>query len=201
MNFRVPARCSSCRLIFPSGIALSNVINVTFRGNSTTCPRCRSPASIIDGSFDFVGNVLRVHSAPPETIEVIKILQEALREAQSGKPDDEVLANLEKKSPETARGLKSLLSKTGTTLAVGLFLILGGCDIQSKLDWNVLVDQVHTYTTGKAPYPIPGAAQANADTKPKISRQHRRWLERQNKKKQRQHGSRPLRKPSAHPAD
>lgn len=49
----IPAFClnNNCRLVFPSGIALTNCKNITFSECSAVCPRCGSKGKIIDGSY------------------------------------------------------------------------------------------------------------------------------------------------------
>jgi hypothetical protein len=69
----------------PSGIVVENSINVTFSGDSRVpCGRCGRPAQIINGTYDFVGDVVRmVRSADLSLAEVVD-LQRAVKAARSG---------------------------------------------------------------------------------------------------------------------
>jgi hypothetical protein len=199
----LPAYCPKCGLVFASNAITfrGNATNVTLGGNREPCPRCGGMAEGIDGNFDFVGNAIRVNRASPRTLAILTVIQAALVEAQQGKPESEVIATIEKASPELATEIRKKVSRAGQPVLVALLLsLLATCSISTTgtLNWNQLVDQVRVYQTGKAPYPglersAPNASEPEA--KPKMSRQQRRYKERQTKKQQqrteRQHPKKP----------
>jgi ribosome-associated translation inhibitor RaiA len=194
----LPSHCPKCGLIFESNVfgELSNASNITFKNIGTSCPRCGGIAQAIDGTFDFVGNAIKVKSAPPRTLAILSVLQKALEEAQQGKPEGEVLSKIEQASPELASAIQATIAKSGKPILVVLLLsLLATCSTNTTLNWNQLVDQVHVYATGSDPYPT-GSIQAEPEAKPKISRQQRRYKERQTKKRQRQTEPRKPAKPS-----
>ncbi len=192
----LPCHCPYCGLVFVSDfMSFNNSSNITFHRVGVACPNCGNTAGAIDGTFDFVGNSIRVIDAPPRTIAILSILQTALSESQQGKPEAEVISKIEKASPELALAIQKKVSASGKPILIGLLLtLLAGCSMNTTLDWNQLVDQVHVYATGSDPYPT-GAIQSQSEATPKISRQQRRYKERQAKKQQRQTEPRPSTKP------
>jgi hypothetical protein len=189
----LPSHCPKCGIVFLSdAFSLVNVTDAMFRNIRVGCPNpgCGGIANGLDGTFDFVGNAINVKHATPRTLAILAVLQSALREAQQGKPEAEVISEIEKASPELAHAIQKKVSTSGKPLLAGLLLtLLAGCSMDTRLDWNRLVDQVHVYSTGANPYPgleQAEASQSESGEKPKPSRQQRRYKERQAKKQQRQ---------------
>lgn len=149
----------------------------------------------IDGTFDFVGNAIRVSNAPPRTIELLSALQGALRKAEQNKPAAEVISEIEQTSPELASAIQKKVSSTGAHILAGLLVtLLAGCSMSTTLDLNVLLDQIHVYATGAEPYAA-DSVQPRSEETHRTSRQQRRHIERQAKKQQRQNEQRHSRKP------
>jgi hypothetical protein len=167
-------------------INVNSALGITFHNNQVQCPNCRKTAAGIDGTFDFVKNTIAVRSAPPRTIAILEILQSALHEANHGKPDAEVIAKIEKASPELATAIKAKISRARKPALAALLmaLLVSSCSMATNatLDWNKLVDQVHVYATGATPYPT---TQSSSADNTRVTRQQRRHQERQEKKKQR----------------
>jgi hypothetical protein len=185
---RLPAHCSHCGLIFITPFGGSNSRNMMYRDNAAQCPRCQHIASVVDGTFDFVGNTIRVISAPPRTIAILSVLQEALRAANAGKNQEEIVAGLKQHSPEFAKAAETAIKGGRITLAMLLLYLLASCstNFQQTLDWNKLVDQVRVYMTGATPYPDLGKKETSpsSEQQSEPSRQQRRQRERQIKKQQ-----------------
>jgi hypothetical protein len=196
----LPAHCPHCGHTFIStdlsGIDARIIINSV----AVECPRCGKSADVLDGQYDFVGNAINVSGAPKKTIEILTALQTALRAAQAGEREQEILAKIGKASPELAVEAQDAVRKGGIYLLILLLLaLLHGCtqNIHESVDWNELVDQAHTYITGSDPYPIERThteAQESDDKSPKMSRQLRRQQERQSRKQQKQVARQPSRK-------
>ena len=159
---------------------------------AVTCPRCGKSADVLDAQYDFVGNAINVSGASKKTIEIFTALQTWLRAAQGGEQEQEILAEIEKASPELAFKAQDAVRKGGISLLILLLLtLLHGCtqNIHETVDWNELVDQAHSYITGSDPYPIVRnhtEAQESDDKSPKMTRQQRRKQERQSRKQGRQ---------------
>ena len=178
----VPAHCPHCGRVFVSTlINFDPGSSVTIKNVGVTCPFCRQVADAVDGTFDFIGNFVRVRNAPPRTIAILEILQSALTAAQKGEPDAKVLDKIKDASPELAREIHQATTSSGKPL-LGLLLLLlaGNCSTttNTSLNWNQLVDQVRVYATGADPYP----GLENSAEKPKMNRQQRRSQERQTRK-------------------
>ena len=156
--FKVPAVCESCGLIFPSGIVVTSATNVTVRGNRCgPCPRCGSMGHSIDATFDFVGNVLRVVSATPEALDVLRRIQEAIKAANEAKTTEEAVRKTSEILPE-AKDKIAATAGGGTAAIVGLLIALmtscsNSVKIEGKVDFNRLFDQV---TERSAPARLPG---------------------------------------------
>lgn len=195
-----PVHCDHCGLFFFSKAFSVNAINALMRGNEETCPQCGELARGLDGTFDFVGNEITVRSATPRTLEILKALQAAIKAEAEGKSDDEIISHVEKASPELAAATKEA-AKTGGRglLAVILVLLAAQCSmsVNSTLDINQLIDQVHVYTTGSAPYPGSGQTQKALPSEQKAgpNRQQRRQQERQSRKTPQSSGPRAALKP------
>jgi hypothetical protein len=179
----IPAHCPHCGRVFvSSAFSFGLAATVVLENNKTNCPFCGKTADIVDGTFNFLGNVVQVTNAPPRTIAIIKVLQAALNAAQQGEPDTKVLDKIKDASPELADQIQKATVASGKPL-VGLLLLLlaGNCSIATNTspDWNQLVDQVRVYATGGDPYPGLG----NSAEKTKMNRHQRRSQERQTKKK------------------
>jgi hypothetical protein len=189
----VPAHCPHCGLIFP--VNFGYVQSLTLNNVRVGCPSCKNYAQTVDGTFDFVGNAIRVRNAPPRTIAILEVLQSALAAAQKGEADSKVLAKIKKASPELAEEIQKATVSSGTPLlALLVTLMVGNCSMttNTSLNWNQLIDQVWVYATKAAPYPNLGGP---AET-PKINRQQRRSQERQTKKQPQQPEPPPPKKPA-----
>ena len=77
------AICERCGTAFPSGFVVENSRSIEFRGNrSGPCPKCGGMGNVLDGIFDFVGNTIRVISAPERTLAELAALEALLQEAR-----------------------------------------------------------------------------------------------------------------------
>lgn len=200
----LPAHCDHCGLTFVSNfISVENARDITFQDIAISCPRCGGTAHGVDGRFDFLGEAIKVKSAPPRTLAILEVLQEALRAAQAGEEADRILARMEQAAPEFAPAAHAAVKKGGlVTLIALLVYLLTNCSahVQQSLDWNQLIDQAHVYLTGSDPYPGLGQKEARSsepERKRELSRQQRRQQERQAKKQQ-QRSERPVKRKPKH---
>lgn len=122
----LPAHCDNCGLFFISrAIGGSGAVrHLTIENVTVSCPRCGHGARAIDGTFDFVGNAIRVRRAPPQTLAILEVLQEALRAAQAGASQEEIARPIERVSPELAARAGSLISRFGLHAFVYLLIWL-----------------------------------------------------------------------------
>lgn len=86
------AVCTYCKLIFEDrGIVIQDSTNVTISNSSTTCPKCRSRAKYLDGTFNFDSNgIISVLSAPQFTIDILNRIKSIVMDVQNRKisPED-----------------------------------------------------------------------------------------------------------------
>jgi hypothetical protein len=86
------AVCIKCKLIFEDrGIVIQDSTNVTISNSSTTCPKCRSRAKYLDGTFNFDSNgIISVLSAPQFTIDILNRIKSIVEDVQNRKisPED-----------------------------------------------------------------------------------------------------------------
>ncbi len=201
MMFSPPARCRACGSVFYSGFAadLGGCGSITLKGCKTNCPSCGGTADIIDGTFDFVGNAIRLQNPSSELIAVLTALQSALRAAQNG--DIEATEAALREAPSNvAEAAILLIQRYGLRpFTFMLMFLLTSCSTEATLDVNKIVDQFHVYITGAQPYPFEtkdtnDATKTHIDA-PKndaptgsISRQQQRQLNRQSQKRQNSSG-------------
>lgn len=81
------AICSKCKLIFEDrGIDIADSQNVTLSNNYTKCPKCKSKARFLEGTFNFDTNgIATVLSAPQFTTEILDKIKGLLEQAQKRK--------------------------------------------------------------------------------------------------------------------
>lgn len=163
---------------------------MTIANVGVICPNCSKMARLIDGNYDFVNYAITVRTADPRDVEILKILQTALRAAMNNDSSGATIAHLAAASPEFAKYAQEAATKFGIpTLILVLYALLYSCSTQANLNWNELVDQFHVYLTDAAPYPSEERrdAQENMPQRPQaLNRHQRRQQEHRAKKQQRQ---------------
>ncbi len=99
------ARCPNCNLFFvASGFSFENTLEVTLEGNMQNCPRCGSWANILDGVYNFFGNVVEIVKAPQTTLDHLKELKSLLEQIERGDKTPEEAANdIERLSPQLSK--------------------------------------------------------------------------------------------------
>lgn len=177
----IPAHCTKCGAVFVSPqLNFPNARGITIIDVGVSCPNCGGMADAIEGTFDFVGNFIKVYPGTPRrTIAILSVLQKALRESQEGAVDTAVIDTIAKASPALAKEIsKKLSSHKGLILSGLLMALLAGCS--QSINWNQMVDQVRVYSTGAEPYPNLGK---QADAPKAENREQRRKQESLEKKK------------------
>ena len=119
MTVQFPAFCPKCGLIFQSRLIAieGNVQGLTLQGNRETCPRCGAWAELPDGTFDVIGDAIRVLSASDLTRERLLRLQAILQAANEGRiSEEEAEEAVAAESPEIATLLQRLRPKMGRAL-------------------------------------------------------------------------------------
>lgn len=121
----LPAFCRNCGAVFGSGIVVENSTNLTFSGcTAGPCPRCGGIGDIPDGTFDVIGDTIRVLSAPDYTHEKLRRLADIIRGAQSAQASPEqIVETLEREAPELQPFLQRLVASP-EAVAAWLALLL-----------------------------------------------------------------------------
>ena len=96
----IPAVCS-CGLVFPSGIVIGDVTNITLRGNKSQCPRCGRMADIPDAILSSYNGAVEVLQAgnysQAQILGFFNVLQKTYVQLKSNKSTsfDETIENIE----------------------------------------------------------------------------------------------------------
>jgi hypothetical protein len=94
-----------------------NVQGLVLEGNRETCPRCGAWAELPDGTFDVLGDTIRVLSATELTQERLRRLQAVLDAATAGDvSDDEATEAIIAEAPELEPLLAKLRPKMGRAI-------------------------------------------------------------------------------------
>src|SRR5690606_12345825 len=123
----IPAVCS-CGLVFPSGIVIGDVTNITLRGNKSQCPRCGRMADIPDAilsSYNGAVEVLQTGNySQAQILGFFNVLQKTYVQLKSNKSTslDETIENIEESIPFLAALLPSLNNKSELYTFIGLLL-------------------------------------------------------------------------------
>jgi hypothetical protein len=81
-----PARCRRCGLLYPARqYGGEGSINIRFVGCTEECPRCGGTAEVLDGTYDFVGDTVRLIAGPAATIETFRTIAAVLEGYKSGR--------------------------------------------------------------------------------------------------------------------
>ncbi|CAA0287572.1 hypothetical protein ABKPCSM17A_03951, partial [Acinetobacter baumannii] len=100
----IPAVCS-CGLVFPSGIVIGDVTNITLRGNKSQCPRCGRMADIPDAILSSYNGAVEVLQAgnysQAQILGFFNVLQKTYVQLKSNKSTslDETIENIEESIP------------------------------------------------------------------------------------------------------
>jgi hypothetical protein len=109
-----PVVCRSCGYKgqgHPRGIVIENSTDITLGGGTVPCPRCGRPADIVPGTYDFVGDVIRLVRSADLSAEQVAALAAVLTEAQDrGEVPDP--ADVTQAHPEFAAIIQALTEAT-----------------------------------------------------------------------------------------
>ena len=158
---RIPAFCDTCGAVFRSSIVAEDATNLTLVGiGAGPCPVCGGAGHIPDGVFNFVGNTIKILSAPQRTIDELSRLAKILREAREKKEAPEAVAQTIRDELPGLAGLADLLPRTRTELYAFLALIVavitlisqscGGGNTTPNVTVNQTINQVFIETEKSA---------------------------------------------------
>lgn len=190
-----PAKCPHCGTIFLSDVFEFVSGEVTFGGVGVACVKCGKAAKVLDGAFDYVDHAIHVLRASPETIEVVRLLQEALHAAEAGSQPDDVIAKVEAVAPSVAERIRGLIPKVGWVPALLLLLAAKTTtEVKVTVDVNLLLDQIQV---ARGAPPHPAYSQPRAGKTSPGNHEQSREAEWRLKQKQQREAKAKLPKPSA----
>ncbi len=194
---KVPAYCEHCGTTFyvENFIGGSGATRLTLTGNRTNCPRCGNTAKFVDGVFNLKNDELHLIDGPPLTQAMMASLQGIVEKAKNETlTADELISEVAGVSPELAEKIRK--KGLGPFVIVLLLIwLLHSCQLNLTVDLNELMDQAQGVEQTedaddflntplpeniKAETPKPTFAATEKSTP---SRQVRRQMERQAKKR------------------
>ena len=146
-----PAICSQCGLKFATpGIEINDSTDITFVGGKTRCPKCGAPADIVDGTYDFVGNVISAFRAPGMTRQKVAAARDIAQEASRGEITvNDAIIRLEAISSQLAAAAHASSGSRidwGLLLALLVFLYTIWTDLGSDADAQAELGEARTQT-------------------------------------------------------
>lgn len=123
------AKCQNpaCAAVFPcTAFAISNSRNVRFSGVQTNCPECGGVANVLDGTFDFVGDTIRLLSGPQATIDVLQQVAQVIRDSlAAGETAEKTFDRVTQVAPWLSSLKKVAKSQAVNLIWAGLSMIAG----------------------------------------------------------------------------
>lgn len=187
----IPAICNDCDLAFlaPNLIGGSGA-TVKITGSTTKCPRCGGRARILDGVYELVRDVARLIDSEEIDRANLDRFNQFLQQAQSrGTTPEEVEEKAAELSPQLREEFRkirrSMTLGTATSLLVSIISAqLQGTPVDPDNDVQVreIATRVVQESVEEHPPPVPPDVLDVAPSPPR-SRQERRRLERERKKR------------------
>lgn len=85
-----PAVCRNCGARFAAtAFQVENSTDVTFSGCATICPYCGGTADIVDGTYDFVGEIIAAFRAPGVTRQNVEAFRDVVEAVNAGRATPE----------------------------------------------------------------------------------------------------------------
>ena len=138
-----PAVCSNCGLRFPvRGIEISDSYGFSFSDVETDCPRCGGRANVVDGTYDFVGDVISAFRAPGVSRQSVATLRDIAEAVKTGETSRE---QAEAKVAELGAALAGVWKWTndnGSALSVLLAIIALYLSITSGWDADEAAEKI-----------------------------------------------------------
>ena len=141
----VPIYCKYCGY---HGISRAfrfvNSTNVTLRGNRETCPNCGQLAEIQDGTYDFVGEVMTAVRAPGVMRDDVLAFQTLAKAVQAGELSQSEASSRIEILGKSFAALWALVNVNSGTLALIVAIVALYLQITSNLPADAGSDQAHS---------------------------------------------------------
>lgn len=102
--------CPNGHVFESRAIGVTIAQHATFENVAEPCPICGATADVMDGTFDFLADSIRVLSAPQITIDRLNALQRAIQEV-ADQPTEQIVETIRREEPELAAVVDSRLPR------------------------------------------------------------------------------------------
>lgn len=154
----LPAQCTKCGHTFLVPNIVGGTGTVDMRGNMTRCPLpgCDGAAKIGDGRYQLEDSQVVGLLAPGATFQMIEKLRDitgrARERAKQGAVEvEELLTEVAEVSPELAKKLRARHGLPIFAIILLLIWLIKSVELNVKVDFNHLVDQVYHISLGEDP--------------------------------------------------
>ena len=122
----IPAYCDHCKktIIASNLIGGPGATNITFENSSVSCPHCGQMAKILDGTYSYRAEVVKLLSGSKATVERLKELERILKDGNKNKSSLEEIAQTIKKELPEFSPFADWLKQHSPTIIVGLLAII-----------------------------------------------------------------------------
>lgn len=97
----VPVSCGACGLKFATPNLFGGTGTIVSIGNTITCPRCHADANILDGTYNLMGDTVRILANSKRSTDQLRAFANALEQAkQRNATPEEIKATIKEHAPE-----------------------------------------------------------------------------------------------------
>jgi hypothetical protein len=123
---QIPAFCDDCGNIFISSNFIGGDVNVTLENVGISCPRCGSIAKVPNGVYQFIGDTIKILSAPYSSHLKLQKLADILQKVREKEVSAEEISKIiETELPEFS-SIANYLKQQAPTVIIGVIQILLG---------------------------------------------------------------------------
>lgn len=120
----IPAICSKCGLVFPSGVGGAPGARFRIESVSASCPRCWSSAPVLDGYYEILEDAVRLVQQPDFTRETAKALALEAQKLQRNTAEAQAASGRIRKTHPAAADRFALWSSIGANFAVAMATVV-----------------------------------------------------------------------------
>jgi glutaredoxin len=119
----IPAYCDHCKktIIAPNLFGGPGAANFTFENSGISCPHCGRMARILNGTYSYQAEVVKLLSGPKSTVERLRELERILKDANKNKSSSEEIAQTIRKELPEFSPFADWLKQHGPTIGSAVF--------------------------------------------------------------------------------
>lgn len=162
----IPAYCDNCGLWTPSGVSTGGSGN-SFLGIVTQCQKCGGRSKMIDGTYDVIGESLKIIKSHDLTRRELKKLNQILqRVIDQDTPAGQIREIIDRELPKASELgtyiTKNASLRTDLGIAVALLAILISYVSQPGISEEKIAEKVVQRLTQQIPAPTPTTGSVNS---------------------------------------